>query len=262
MAGTIEYHNPLGKSDYLSIQHLERYKFSVSRLKPGQRLLDIACGAGYGTALLLKHGCKAIGADYDEQAVADAQTKYKYGNFVRADVLEIPFKDESFDVVVSFETIEHVHDGNSFLSEVYRVLKPGGTFLCSTPNLRYTAHPPYHVKEYCPEEFYGLVEQRFSQVERYGQYFKPLDRASDLYHRHFHAFFVSLLEKTNIKKTSKCILRPAVRKGSENPECQSTGDLMIGQAFQGNGNSYYRVRPFINTKRLRIMVVAAKKGTD
>ncbi|MFN3533077.1 MAG: class I SAM-dependent methyltransferase [Candidatus Brocadia sp.] len=180
MVNNVEYHNPLGKTDYLSIQHLERYKFAISRLKPGQRLLDIACGAGYGSALLLKHGCRVIGADYNEQAVVGAQTKYQYGNFVRADVLDIPCKDGSFYAVISFETIEHVQNGNNFLSEVYRVLKPGGTFICSTPNLRYTAHPPYHIKEYRPEEFYGLIEQRFSHVERYGQYFKALDRASDL----------------------------------------------------------------------------------
>jgi 2-polyprenyl-3-methyl-5-hydroxy-6-metoxy-1,4-benzoquinol methylase len=259
MADNIEYHNPLGKSDYLSIQHLERYKFAVSRLKPGQRLLDIACGAGYGSALLLKHGCIVVGADYDEQAVGDAQTTYKHGDFVRTDVLNIPFKDKTFDALVSFETIEHVYDGGRFLSEVYRVLKPGGIFICSTPNLQYTTHPPYHIREYLPDEFYGLVEQRFSQVERYGQYFKPFDRAIDLYYQHFHVCLVTLLEKTNIKKPLKRILHLDTRKGLKNREDQFIEDAMIEQVLKEDYDSYYRVLPFINTKRLRIMIVVAKR---
>ncbi|OGL47190.1 MAG: hypothetical protein A2W05_04510 [Candidatus Schekmanbacteria bacterium RBG_16_38_10] len=262
MTDNIEYHNPLGKSDYLSLQHLERYKFAVSRLKPGQRLLDIACGAGYGTALLLKHGCMVAGADYDEQAVGDAHTKFKHGNFVRTDALNIPFKDKAFDALVSFETIEHVYDGNRFLSEVYRVLKPGGIFICSTPNIQYTTHPPYHIREYLPDEFYGLVEQRFSQVERYCQHFKPLDRASDLYHWLFHARLIAILEKTFVKKPLKRIFRlntTNTTKGLQNHKDPFIEDSMIGRVLKEEFDAYYRVQPYINTKRLRIMIVVAKR---
>lgn len=259
MPDTIEHHNPLGKSDYLSIQHRERYTFAISRLTPGQRLLDIACGAGYGTDMLLKYGCSVVGADCDEQAVSGAQAKYPQGSFVRADVLNLPFEDESFDAVVSFETIEHVNDGNRFLSEVHRVLRPSGVFICSTPNIRYTAHPPYHVKEYSPGEFYALVQHRFAQAERYGQYFKSVDRLSDLYRRHVHAYLAALLDKTNVRKTLKHILRPEVKECLENSERYGKEGLMIGHALQGNSNLYYRVRPFVNTRRLRIMIVVAKK---
>jgi ubiquinone/menaquinone biosynthesis C-methylase UbiE len=262
MADNIEYHNPLGKLDYLSVQHLERYKFAASHLKPGQRILDIACGAGYGTALLLKHGCVVVGADYDEQAISDAQVKYKQGNFVRANALDIPFEDSSFDALVSFETIEHFHDGNRFLSEVYRVLKPCGTFICSTPNLQYTSHPPYHIKEYRPEEFYRLAERWFSQVERYGQYFKPSDRVSDFYHRHFQTRLIALLEKMHIKETLKRILKFHHTGCLKNPEDQFIEGAMIEQVLQGDCNSYYRVRPYMGTRRLRIMIVVAKKGSD
>ncbi|MFN3533076.1 MAG: hypothetical protein ACK41Q_11265 [Candidatus Brocadia sp.] len=58
------------------------------------------------------------------------------------------------------------------------------------------------------------------------------------------------------------LLRPAVKKGLENPELTPTEDLMIAQSFKENCNSYYRVRPFVHTKRLRIMVVVAKKEVD
>ena len=262
MTDTSQHYNPLGKSDYLSIQHLERYRFAISRLQPRQRLLDIACGAGYGTAILLKHDCNVIGADYDEQAISAAQTKYRHGNFVIADALHVPFKDESFDAVVSFETIEHVHDGHNFLSEVFRVLKPGGTFIGSTPNILYTAHPPYHVKEYGPEEFYRLVQDWFSQVERYGQYFKLRDRTSDLYRRQFHVLFGAFLEMIGAREKIKRLFQPVINVDAKGSDLQRIEDIRIGQALKENCDSYYRVRPFINTKWLRIMVVVAKKETD
>lgn len=259
MSDIMEHHNPLGKSDYLSIQHMERYIFAISRLIPGQRLLDIACGAGYGTALLLKYGCNAIGADCDEYAVSGAQAIYPQGSFVRADVLNIPFTDESFDAVVSFETIEHVVDGNRFLSEVHRILRPSGIFICSTPNIRYTAHPPYHVKEYSPGEFYGLVQQWFPQADRYGQYFKFLDRLSDHYRRHVRAYLAALLDKTNVRKTFNHLFQPDVKACLKNTERRFKEEPMIEHALIGESQSFYRVQPLVNTRRLRIMIAVAKK---
>ena len=262
MSDTVQYHNPIGKLDYISIQHLERYKFAISRIKPGQRLLDIACGAGYGTAILLRHGCKVIGVDYNNEAIANARIIRMHNGFIKANALELPFSDNSFDAVVSFETIEHVKDGNQFLSEMYRVLRPDGIFICSTPNIRYTAHPQYHVNEYEPEEFYKLIEQKFSEIERYGQYFKLLDRASDLYHRQFQARFIAFFEKIGIKEMIKHMVRLDVKEDVKNPTLPFPEDLRIEMALKENCNSYYRVRPFINTKWLRIMVVVAKKETD
>ncbi|MCC7210954.1 MAG: class I SAM-dependent methyltransferase [Candidatus Brocadia sp.] len=255
----MEHHNPLGKSDYLSIQHRERYAFAISCLTPGQQLLDIACGDGYGTVMLSRYGCNTIGADCDEQTVSGAQIKYPQGSFVRADVLNIPFEDNSFDAVVSFETIEHVNDGNRFLSEVHRVLRPSGIFICSTPNIRYTSHPPYHIKEYSPEEFYELVQHWFPQAEHHGQYFKSVDRLSDLYRRHIHAHLTTLLDKTNVRKTLKYLLRPDMKEHRENPVYYGKEDLMIGHTLEEKFNSYYQVRPFVSARRLRIMIVVAKK---
>jgi ubiquinone/menaquinone biosynthesis C-methylase UbiE len=157
----VEHYDPFGKMGYLSIQHIERYWLALSCFSTGQRVLDIASGIGYGTAMLAEHGCEAIGADYDPELVSAARRMWGHEDFVEADALDLPFEDESFDAVVSFETIEHVNDDARFLSEMRRVLKPGGIFICSTPNVAYTAHPPFHAREYSPEEFYGVVEQSF-----------------------------------------------------------------------------------------------------
>ena len=103
MNSRIEHHNPMGKADYLSIQHIERYRFAISKLSPHMRVLDIACGAGYGTAMLIKYGCKAIGADYDELLLQTARKIWSLKELVRTDALHLPFDDASFDSVISFE---------------------------------------------------------------------------------------------------------------------------------------------------------------
>ena len=199
-------HNPVGKTDYLSIQHIERYRFAVSKLRPGMRVLDIASGAGYGTAMLLKHGCEVVGGDCDDGVLADAQRLWNHKDFINVDALDLPFDGASFDAVVSFETIEHVDHGRRFLSEMYRVLRPGGIFICSTPNIRYTAHPPFHIKEYKLEEFFKLVEAQFGATKRYGQYFRVSDRVRDLFRWWFCGNLVKILERTGTKDWIKKIL--------------------------------------------------------
>ena len=141
MPNIIEHHNPVAKTDYLSIQHLERYSFARSRLSAGMRVLDIATGSGYGAEMLLKFGCRVVGVDYDEVALATSRNEYAHKDLVRGDALTLPFKDGSFDAVVSFETIEHVVAGDKFLDEMSRVLRCGGLFISSTPNIKYTVHP-------------------------------------------------------------------------------------------------------------------------
>lgn len=246
-----EHLNPVGRTDYLSVQHIDRYRFALTRLWAGQRVLDIASGAGYGTDMLSRHGCRVVGGDYDDDAVAAARDFWNYHDFVNADAMALPFASESFDAVVSFETIEHVPDAEAFLTEMTRVLRPGGTFICSTPNIAYTAHPPYHLKEYLPEEFFALLERGYGVVERFGQYFKPIDRAQDLYQWHVRAPLVDAAARIGIKETLKKILRgaPAARRAAE-PERE------LGAA----GSADYRVQSYRGPKWLRIMVAVAVKG--
>lgn len=172
-------HDPASAMDYLSIQHRERYSFAAHHLRAGMRVLDIACGTGYGARMLRNLGCDVVAGDIDSVALASASRQAPDIGFVCLDVLGLPFKNGCFDAVVSFETIEHVTDGEGFLDEIHRVLRHGGLFICSTPNIAYTAHPDYHVREYNPSTFFSLVHERFSNAERFGQYFRLADRLLD-----------------------------------------------------------------------------------
>lgn len=175
----VERHDPSGKSDYLSVQHVERYNFALDYIQENDVVLDIACGVGYGTYLMSQTGAKVIGNDYDKDTIELAKRAYPNLDFGVANALDLPYEDNSFDVVITFETIEHVDDGDKFLREMHRVLKPGGVFICSTPNVSFTSHPPYHIKEYEINEFFFLVKKYFDEVDEYSQCFTFKDMVID-----------------------------------------------------------------------------------
>ncbi len=254
--GTIEHCAPAGKRDYVSAQHIERYRFAISRLKPGMKVLDVASGNGYGTTLLMKYGCDVVGAEYDMDTLKGARQLWGHDGFVHADALDLPFKSGTFDAVVSFETIEHVHDGRKFLSEMRRVLSPGGTFICSTPNIAYTAHPHYHIKEYKPEEFYELVGKQFIIIKRFGQYINLIDRINDLYLWHVRSKIIKFLDIIRVKKLLKSMI---FRKAAEAPH-SFDGDGWAEKVLNETSNMDYSVLPFNDTGMLRIMIIVARKG--
>jgi 2-polyprenyl-3-methyl-5-hydroxy-6-metoxy-1,4-benzoquinol methylase len=145
-------------------EHLARYRLAT-RLASGRRVLDAACGEGYGAAMLAAAGASSvIGVDIDEQTVAHARSRY--GLDIRAgDVAKLPFADGEFDLVVSFETIEHVPDPDAAIGEFARVLAPDGLLLASSPNAReYLVENPFHEREMTPEEFVAALEARFPTV--------------------------------------------------------------------------------------------------
>ena len=114
-------------------EHIYRYAFACRHVE-GKRVLDIACGEGYGSSALQKAGAaNVIGVDISESTCAHAREKYRLdARQGRAEL--IPLHDNCVEVVVSFETIEHVPDPGAFLDECVRVLKPGGIIIISTPN--------------------------------------------------------------------------------------------------------------------------------
>lgn len=249
----MEYLDPFNRRDYLAIQHIERYQFAASKLKPDMKVLDIASGFGYGTIMLLQKGCNVIGADYDSDAVSNAIRRWGYPNFIQADALDLPFDDEIFDAVVSFETIEHVNDGDRFLSEMKRVLKRGGIFICSTPNIRYTSHPQYHKKEYYPEEFYKLVKKYFHDVECYAQFIGYTDRIKDLVRWKLKPLIVQILEKIYLKE----ILKSFFKKALSNKEINNFSTL---QQLHDIRPSKYCVKPLnLHSGLLRIMIAVGSK---
>jgi SAM-dependent methyltransferase/GT2 family glycosyltransferase len=148
-------------------EHYHRYLFSL-QFCAGQSVLDIASGEGYGSALIASVARQVTGVDISPQAVDHANRNYGSRNlsFRVGDVCAIPAADASFDVVVSFETIEHVTSHVEFLEEIRRVLKPGGILLMSSPNKDVysaagEAANPFHLKELNAQEFQDLLISHF-----------------------------------------------------------------------------------------------------
>lgn len=153
-------------------EHVYRYGFA-SRFVAAKRVLDIACGEGYGAAALQKAGAaNVIGVDIAEDVCLHARDRY--GLDARLGSAEqIPVADRSVDVVVSFETIEHIPDPHRFLDECIRVLAPGGRLIISTPNKGIygaTAKNPYHCSEMTENEFATALRARFHEIDFYSQH--------------------------------------------------------------------------------------------
>ncbi|MCL2091177.1 MAG: class I SAM-dependent methyltransferase [Micrococcales bacterium] len=152
-------------------EHVTRY-LAAAPLVAGRRVLDIASGSGYGTHLLSQSAAHVTGVDVSATAAAYAQETYGTDNneFRVGDATAIPLPDDAVDVVVSFETIEHLDDYAAFVAEVDRVLVPDGLFVLSTPND--TDAPqgnPFHTHQFVHDELVGLVQPRFAYVEPYFQ---------------------------------------------------------------------------------------------
>lgn len=161
-----------GQEIYL--EHMTRYIFASQFVKD-KVVLDIACGSGYGTNQLLESGAKKVfGVDISEETISYCKEKYtnKELEFTVGDVKRIPLEDKSIDVVVSFETIEHVgeEDQKIFLKEVKRVLTSEGIFIVSTPNsLVYGKGNEFHLKELDPQEFAVILKSNFKNTELFYQ---------------------------------------------------------------------------------------------
>ncbi len=159
-------------------EHIYRYIFA-SGLAENKVVLDVACGTGYGTRHLAEKGSgKVVGVDISAEAVDYARERFGKDNkasFVCANATRLPFGDNAFDMIVSFETIEHIRQHGKFLAECRRVLKENGLLICSTPNRRIFSPKlvkpinTFHVKEFWPGEFHHLLRRYFADITLYGQ---------------------------------------------------------------------------------------------
>ena len=156
-------------------EHFHRYVFA-RELVGGLNVLDAACGEGYGTALLSTAAASATGVDISEKAVEHARARYPSDRleFLVSDCLELPFDEDEFDCVVSFETLEHLDDHQGLLTEFRRVLKPGGFLLLSTPDKavysdQQQIQNEFHVRELYRDEFEALLRAHFPAWRLWGQ---------------------------------------------------------------------------------------------
>ena len=144
----------------------------VTPLIKGKNVLDVGCGLAYGTALLAESAASIKGIDYDQSTLDDNKNRYASITnltFERVTVPPLPFADNSFEIVTSFQFIEHIHHRLEFMKECYRVLKPGGKIYITTPNTkRSLARNPFHIHEYTFAEMKSEVETITKNYELIG----------------------------------------------------------------------------------------------
>jgi len=151
-----------GPIPYATYQrHVNRYIFA-SKFVRNKSVLDIGCGPGIGARYWLSKGAKRVmGVDISEEATRDAREWNKEINgadFTVVDAQALPFSNDSFDVVIALDVIEHLKTPDKLLRECRRVIKEGGIFICSTPNKQVTTPlfkkpgNPHHVREFYTEE--------------------------------------------------------------------------------------------------------------
>ena len=172
----IEEHYLQSRESYLIyLMHVATYNFSIKYIS-GKDVLDMGCGTGYGTALIADKCASICGVDISDEAVTYATDKYRadnlsYKTIRKVEDAPLPFSDGSFDVVLSFQVIEHILDPATYLEEICRVLKPGGIFIVATPDRDTRLFPhqrpwnKFHVHEYSGKELGGLVAGYFSDVQ-------------------------------------------------------------------------------------------------
>ncbi|WP_077625227.1 class I SAM-dependent methyltransferase [Sediminibacillus massiliensis] len=152
----------------LVLEHTARYQFALNYVKG--RVLDLSCGAGYGTHMIAKEMKdeidEIIGVDIDPEIIKYAKGRYYHPKsaFVVADATEAKLKEKvgTFDTIVSFETIEHIEQEESLLNNYDQLLNDGGTLIVSTPFGEGRGKPcgsPFHVHQLKPEEFIELFQQ-------------------------------------------------------------------------------------------------------
>jgi SAM-dependent methyltransferase len=159
------------EENYWYRRHLVVYEWIAQRVH-GRRVVDLACGEGYGSAVLARTAASVVGVDANPEAFEHARAKYRQVTFER-NMIELWQGD--VDCVVFLQTIEHIQDPDAMLAHVRELIEPGGVAYVSTPNVLTLAPKgaersgnPWHVREYKPHEYRELCERHFGQVDLLG----------------------------------------------------------------------------------------------
>jgi ubiquinone/menaquinone biosynthesis C-methylase UbiE len=197
---------------WLWLEHLARYKFAAEYVK-NKIVVDCACGSGIGSMLFLEAGARELhGFDNSNEAVALAKkrcAKFSNAKFNVADALNLPLPNAFADFYISLETIEHIDKDEDYIREAIRILKPGGIFVCSTPN-RTISNPgktladkpwiPFHQREYSEKELRVLLGRYFSSVLLFGMH--PFSQSKvHMFRLMFNLFFQNGYLLFNIYKS-------------------------------------------------------------
>lgn len=156
--------------------HISAYRFA-EKFVCGKRVLDYGCGTGYGVAEIAMTARHVVAVDVSEDAIRYARQRFERDNIefrVVSGVESLPFRDASFDTVLSFQVIEHVYDAKRYLSEIRRVLAPGGNLVLVTPDRSTRLFPGqrpwnrWHVREYSRRGLMRLMSCYFDEISALG----------------------------------------------------------------------------------------------
>jgi ubiquinone/menaquinone biosynthesis C-methylase UbiE len=162
--------------NYGIIEHLHRYAIAQEFTK-NKIVLDIACGEGYGTNLISQNAKFVFGVDISPDAINNASKKYAKSNieFLIGNATSLTIDSKTIDVVISFETLEHINQQDDMLKEFKRVLRTDGILIISTPNkeiyYKREPHNPYHLKELNDLDFRKLILNHFRNIRIFKQKF-------------------------------------------------------------------------------------------
>lgn len=164
----------------LRLMHLRAYDEAVAHAA-GRDVLDVGCNTGYGTMRFTTVARRVVGVDVSPRAIEAAQHRAEAGRpeFVLGGGLDLPVPDHAFDLVTSFQVLEHVPDPIAFLRELARVTRPGGQIILATPNAATRLYPGmtpwnrFHVREYLAEELRELLTGVFPRIRVLGMFGAP-----------------------------------------------------------------------------------------
>ena len=172
----ISYDKIRTKEEYINhLMHRFAYE-QAAKICANKTVLDLGCNTGFGTSLISKLCTRIIGADISPRAIAKAKSQYQEKNleFIHIDGNTIPVADQTFDVILSFQVLEHIVDYGVFLGEIKRVLAPRGVVIMTTPNSKIRLDAgmppwyPFHVREFSSDELQALLLNYFSHVRVFG----------------------------------------------------------------------------------------------
>lgn len=166
--------NKIATAERVSVEASDNFVFQRSLLAYHEaakhisgRVLEIGTGSGYGIEVVAPHAQQFT--TIDKHRPSDEIIQGENVEFKQASVPPLPFKDGEFDCVISFQVIEHIKNDQRFVDEVYRVLREGGKFIVSTPNISMSlTRNPWHVREYTKEQFSKLLSTKFNSITAMG----------------------------------------------------------------------------------------------
>lgn len=258
--------NDSSKEYYLHyLKHLFPYEH-FKELLQNKDVLEIGCGEGYGTNVLSGNVKSIIGIDVDAKIIEHAKGKYVASNchFSTYDGRRLPFPDASFDSVVSFQVIEHVQDDAQFVREIYRILRPAGIAVITTPNRKYRLKPGqkpwnrFHIREYLGAELKKLFQGTFDNVDLKG--IRAIDEIQNHEHKMAKGGF-QRYDYFNLRHLVPESLKPVIRKTLRSAMAMGTRpnkDELVDYRKVFSLKDFYLIDDRIDDEALDLVTISQK----